>query len=325
VIGAAVIDVRKLRMLAELERLGTIAAVAAELHLSAPGVSIQLGALERELGVALTRRQGRRVVLTAAGRVLATHGHDILDRICLAELELEALRSGTVGRYTITAFPSAARTILADTCRRILSDDALQLELRITTCEPEASLAALSSGETDLAVIHSYSNVPRDLPHGITTRVLGNDPVWLATRDAEAGSPARLEDRAESPWITATGDLACFHMVERACGLAGFRPRIVAESMDFSVQLELVAAGVGVALVPDLTVVRVPDGVRLLPLANPVARTLFVAMRASSVADPGIQNIAAVIEECAGARLTADAPAPPPGPRRSSPAMHPAG
>jgi len=319
-----VIDVRKLRMLAELERLGTISAVAAELHLSAPGVSMQLAALERELRVPLTRRQGRRVALTAAGRVLAAHGHDILDRICLAELELDALRSGTTGRYTITAFPSAARTILADACRRVLADDALAVELRITTCEPEASLAALSSGETDLAVIHAYSNVPRDVPQGITTRVLGDDPVWLATRDAEATSPARLQDFADHPWVTATDDLTCFHMVERACGLAGFRPRIVAESTDFSVQLELVAAGMGVALVPDLTLVHVPAGVRLLPLAEPVERTLFIAMRGSSLADPGIANLAQIIGEAAASRLSADASCST-HQRRSAPAMHPAG
>jgi DNA-binding transcriptional LysR family regulator len=303
VTGGAVLDVRKLRMLSELDRLGTIAAVAAELHLSAPGVSMQLGALERELGVPLTRRQGRRVALTAAGRVLASHGHDILDRISLAELELDALRSGTTGRYTVTAFPSAARTILAETCRRVLADDDLAVAVHVTTHEPEDALAALSSGEADLAVIHAYSNVPRDVPPGITTRGLGTDPVWFATSDAEAGSPVRLQDHADDPWITPTDDLTCFDMVERACGLAGFRPRVVAESMDFSVQLELVAAGLGVALVPDLTVVHVPDGVRLLPLAEPVERTLVLATRSASLADPGIRNLARIIEQTAASRL----------------------
>jgi DNA-binding transcriptional LysR family regulator len=92
-------------------------------------------------------------------------------------------------------------------------------------------------------------------------------------------------------------------MVERACGVAGFRPRIVAESMDFSVQLELVAAGLGVALVPDLTVDHVPRGVQLLPLATPVERTLFLAARTPTLADPGIRNIADLIEESAHARL----------------------
>lgn len=303
------IDVRKLRMLAALQRLGTIAAVAEELHLSPPGVSMQLAALEKELGIGLTQRHGRGVTLTPAGSVLAAHGHDILDRISLAERELDALRAGTVGRYTVTAFPSAARTILADTCRRILGDNGSALELRITTSEPEDALTALSCGTVDLAVIHSYSNVPRDVPRGITTRTIGTEPVWLAILKApDRGRPqssTRLEDYAAQPWIVATGDVTCRDMVERACGLAGFKPAIVAESMDFSVQLHLVAAGVGVALVPDLTIEHVPEGVELIPLHIPIERTLHLAVRNPSFADPGIQNLSRIIETSAAAQLAA--------------------
>ncbi|MFC4015993.1 LysR family transcriptional regulator [Nonomuraea purpurea] len=303
------IDVRKLRMLAALQRLGTVAAVADELRLSAPGVSTQLTALEKELGLQLTQRQGRRVTLTPAGNVLAAHGHDILDRISLAERELEALRAGTAGFYTVTAFPSAARTIIADACRRILGDDGSALELRITTSEPEDALDALSSGAVHLAVIHSYSNVPRDIPRGITTRTIGTEPVWLATRSPQdrdgARSSTRLEDYADHPWVSATDDVTCFDMVERACGLAGFTPRIVAESMDFSVQLHLVAAGVGVALAPELTIEHVPDGVELVRPDPPIERTLFLAARTPSFADAGIQNLADIIENSAAAQLAA--------------------
>jgi DNA-binding transcriptional LysR family regulator len=130
------IDVRKLRLLAALQRLGTIAAVADELHISAPGVSMQIAALEKEVGIRLTQRRGRGLTLTPAGVTLAAHGHDILDRLSLAELELEALRAGTVGRYTLAAFPSAARTFVADACRQLFGDAGSGLDLRITTLEP---------------------------------------------------------------------------------------------------------------------------------------------------------------------------------------------
>ena len=151
------LDVRKLRMLSTLERVGTIAAVAAELHLTAPGISMQLSALERELGVALTERQGRRLALTPAGRVLASHGRDILDRLALAEMEVDAIRGGTVGMYRVAAFPSAARTFVTDAWSALRADRA-GVELTLTTPEPEAALALLVAGETDLAVVHSYSN-----------------------------------------------------------------------------------------------------------------------------------------------------------------------
>lgn len=299
------IDVRKLRMLAALDRLGTIAAVAAELHLTAPGVSMQLSALEKEIDVTLTQRQGRRVVLTAAGRVLALHGHEILDRISLAEFELDAIRSGTVGRYAVSAFPSAARTIVADVCRRVIADESA-LEVTLRTAEPEQTLEAVTSGGADLGVIHSYTNVPRDIPSGISTRLIGSEPVWLATRADGVRTdtaPARLQDYADQSWITPTQDVTCFGMVERACGVAGFRPRIVAETMDFAVQLELVAAGMGVALVPELTIAAVPAGVILRALTTPVERSLFVAARTPNFADPGIVTLTGMLEESANGIL----------------------
>jgi DNA-binding transcriptional LysR family regulator len=102
-------------MLAELDRLGTIAAVAEHLGQIAPGVSMQLAALEREVGVTLTEKSGRNVRLIPAGRLLAQHGMDIVERLTLAEMEVSALCDGAAGTYRVAAFPSAARTIVAAT------------------------------------------------------------------------------------------------------------------------------------------------------------------------------------------------------------------
>lgn len=301
-------------MLSALDQLGTIAAVAQQLHLTAPGVSMQLAKLERELGVTLTERRGRRVALTPAGSVLAAHGRDILDRLSLAEYELDALRSGSIGHYALTAFPSAARTFVADTFRQLLGTEGCGLELTLTTLEPEPALDALTAGAVDVAVIHSYSNTPRDLPGGIVADPIGSEPVWLAVRALERRptpdhTPARgttdLREFAGAPWITPTPGVTCHDMVERACGIAGFRPRVVAETMDFAVQLELVAAGVGVALVPFLTIDQVPEGVELLELSAPVARSVLLAVREPSRADPGIRNLRGLIMDAATARLCA--------------------
>src|SRR6478752_6891824 len=175
------LDVRKLRMLSALDRLGTIAAVADELHLTAPGISMQLSALEREVGLALTERHGRRLALTPAGRVLADHGHEILDRLTLAEMEVDAIRGGRVGRYRMAAFPSAARTLVADAWKAIRAEQA-GIDLVLTTPEPEQALALLIAGDTDLALVHGYSNVPRGLPDGVLSETLANEPVLLAIR-----------------------------------------------------------------------------------------------------------------------------------------------
>jgi DNA-binding transcriptional LysR family regulator len=306
------IDVRKLGMLAALDRLGTVAAVAEELRLTAPGVSMQLSAFEREIGVSLTERRGRRLALTPAGKLLAAHGRDVVDRLSLAEVDLHAVRQGAIGNYRIAAFPSAARTFVADAWAALRGDvDGLHLSL--TTPEPEDALAALLSGKADLAVVHSYSNVPRSIPAGVRADPVGSEPVWIAIRSddpAAAQSTIDLSDLAEHFWVTATRDLTCFEMTERACGRAGFRPRIVAETMDFAVQLELVAAGVGVALIPQLAIATVPRGVVLAPPTEHLSRHIHTAHRTSMSADPGVATITDAITAAAATRVEQPAFAP---------------
>jgi DNA-binding transcriptional LysR family regulator len=283
-------------MLSELDRLGTIAAVARQLRLTAPGVSMQLAALERELGLQLTERTGRTVTLTPAGRLLARHGHEIVDRISVAEMEATALREGSAGLYRIAAFPSAMRTIVADAWRTA-TDAVSGIQLRAIEREPEGALAALAAGEVDLAVVHSYSNVPADILEGSKLTRIGTEPVLLAqTKNMKV---ADLRDYAERDWVAPHDSLSCAEMVGRACGLAGFQPRVVAEATDFASQLALVAAGVGVALVPELTVAAIPDGVFLSPLAEPVYRYISVVNREGAQTDAGLRSVITLLADSA--------------------------
>jgi DNA-binding transcriptional LysR family regulator len=295
------LDVRKLRMLAELDRLGTIAAVARELHLTAPGVSMQLAALERELGLRLTERTGRTVSLTPAGRLLARHGHEIVDRISVAEMEAAALREGSAGLYRIAAFPSAMRTIVADAWREA-ADSGSGIQLRAIEREPESALAALAAGDVELAVIHSYSNMADGILSETTATRIGTEPVWLAQR--EDMPTADLRNYADRDWIVPNSALSCSEMIDRACGLAGFEPRVVVEATDFASQLALVGAGVGVALVPQLTVATIPDGVFLSDLAEPVHRHLFVVTREGAGVDAGLRTVIDLLHRSAERLIT---------------------
>jgi DNA-binding transcriptional LysR family regulator len=291
------LDARKLRMLAELDRLGTIAAVARELRLTAPGVSMQLATLEREVGLQLTVRTGRTVTLTPAGRLLASHGHEIVDRISLAEMEVAALREGAAGLYRVAAFPSAMRTLVAGAWRSLADGRGSGIQLRATELEPQDALAALVAGEVELAVIHSYSNISEGELPGVQASRIAIEPVWLATR--APGGSADLRDYSSVDWIVPGHSLSCFEMIQRACGLAGFTPRTVATATDFASQLALVAAGVGVALVPQLAVATVPDGVHLHDLSEPVYRHISVATRSGAEADAGMRTVRELIAESA--------------------------
>ena len=300
------IDTRKLRMLVELDRLGTIAAAAEAMHLTAPGVSMQLNAFEREVGVALTERRGRGVVLTPAGRVLVAHGRDILDRLSLVQLDIDALKSGVAGRYRVGAFPSAARTIVADYWSELASEHP-GVRAELTTPEPELALAQLSSGELDLALVHSYYNLPRELPESITAETIAVEPVWLALRsDDEVAAPVvDLERLAERRWVTPPHGLTCYEMTERACGLAGFRPAVAAQSPDFAVLLALVAAGAGVTLVPALAADAVPEGVMLAQPRPELTRFVFAARRTATVGDAGLDTLVSGLRSAADVRLAA--------------------
>jgi DNA-binding transcriptional LysR family regulator len=305
------LDTRRLRLLVELDRLGTIAAVADALQQTASGISMQLSVLEREVGLTVTERHGRRLRLTPAGRLLAQHGRAIIERLSLAELEIESLRRGAAGTYVITAFPSAARTFVSDVWRQLLHEGS-GLELLVSTDEPEQALDALATGQADIAVVHSYSNVPRNFAADITVAHLADDPVWLACRIddplAATGTPVALEELADRDWITAPADLTCRTMVSRACGLAGFEPRTVAHSVDFAAQLEFVAAGAGLALIPDLTIAHVPEKVAILPLRSPVRRSIHAAMRSQRRNDPGIISLVQKLTDAAAESAASHSP-----------------
>ncbi|MET0974419.1 MAG: LysR family transcriptional regulator [Leifsonia sp.] len=300
------LDVRKLNMLAELDRLGTITAVARSLKLTPPGISMQLASLEREVGIALTEKQGRRVVVTPAGRVLAQHGSTIVDMLTVAEMEAASLRDGAAGTYRVAAFPTAARNILptAWSTLRAAGDGAVQL--RLIELEPSASIPALIAGDVELAVVHNYSNMPPIAGPGMDLTVIGTERVMLAVNSAEwatASPTVDLGDFAGHDWIVPSREWTCFDMVHRATDLAGFEPRAVAEATDFQVQLALVAAGIGVALIPELGAIDVPVGVGMHELRIPIVRNIVLASRRASAADAGLQRIRSAIAESTGAVL----------------------
>lgn len=139
---------------------------------------------------------------------------------------------------------------------------------------------------------------------------LGREKVWLAT-PSTATNPAtrtrrdaRLEDYADTSWITPPIGLTCREMVQRACGLAGFRPQMAAESVDYSVQLALVAAGVGVAPIRELAIDALLAAVELRDLTTHVGRHIHVSQRQARRAEPGLTTLIGLVTSTAGKHLS---------------------
>jgi DNA-binding transcriptional LysR family regulator len=289
------LDVRRLRVLHAVSAHGSVTAAAAALGYSAPAVSQQLAALEREIGMRLTERAGRGIELTPAAAILVGHTDALLARLDAAESDLAALRDQVSGRVALAAFPSAAAAIVAPAWAA-LARSAPQVQLELTEMEPEESLPALARGELDVAVAHEYDLLPRPLDPLFERRELLSDPVLLAVRDdtplaAAPDRPVPLGTLSGQPFLAPRDHTSCAEMIQRACARAGFVPRVVARATDFAVLLSLVAAGAGVTLVPELAARRLPPGVQLLPPAEPVTRQVFTVSRRGGDRKPAVRVV----------------------------------
>jgi DNA-binding transcriptional LysR family regulator len=285
-------DVRRLRLLLELSRRGTITAAADALAYTPSAVSQQLAALEREAGVPLLERSGRRVALTTAGAVLARYAESVLATLEEASAALAATRASLSGPLRIGAFPTAARTILPPALVA-LGRDHPGLELMVTELDPLAVPGALHAGTLDVALTFAYDYVPAEPDPALVSEPLLEEPVYLATATARCGpAGTSIQDWSEAPWIAGSPDTLCHTMVIRACQACGFTPRIRHYADDFATVMALVAAGQGVSLIPQLGLSQTP-GVTLTPIA--ARRRTSVACRRGNRHHPAVAAFATAI------------------------------
>ncbi|MEU7551419.1 LysR family transcriptional regulator [Streptomyces sp. NPDC044571] len=309
------LDVRRLRLLRELARRGTIAAVADALAFSPSAVSQQLGVLEREAGLPLLERTGRRVRLTPAAQHLVRHADAVLERLEQAEADLAEARSGLAGALRIGSFPTATRAVVP-AALVALARLHPGLEPMVSETDPAAVAHALRAGDLDVALVHEYDFVPAPQEPGITAEPLYGEAMYLAAPQAP-GAPAEaaadqravLRSHADAPWIVATPGTLCHAMTVRACQAAGFSPRIRHHVDEFATVLALVAAGQGVAVVPQLGVMGPADPAVALTRLRMERRTR-IAFRSGAAAHPAVAAFGAALRAALPPELaTADAAA----------------
>ncbi|GLY95287.1 LysR family transcriptional regulator [Actinoplanes sp. NBRC 103695] len=287
------LDVRRLSLLSDLDRLGTIAAVATARAYTPSAVSQQLAALEREAGAVLLERSGRRVTFTAAGRVLVRQTAAVLAALEEAESELAATRSGTAGEIRIGAFPTAMRTVLPPALVT-LGRDHPALELSVSELDPAAVPPALRDRRLDVGLLHDYDVAPAVTGPALESVALLDETVHLAVPPHAAfGS---LADTRDAPWILGSPGTLCHEVALRVCQGAGFEPRARHHIDDFDAVLALVAAGQGVALIPQLALPSKPP-VRLIPA--PTRRRTRIGYRRGAAAHPAVRAVVAALQTSA--------------------------
>jgi DNA-binding transcriptional LysR family regulator len=291
------LDVRRLRVLRELAARGTIAATADALGYTAPAVSQQLAALEREAGVALLERNGRRRRLTPAGEELVVRTEGILRELEAAEAALEATTTQVAGVLRCAAFASAHRVLLP---RAITALARRHPDLSVSTrdMEPEDSLPALKLGELDLALAQEYAFAPNPADPALERTDLLEDPVRVALHAAHplaAADEVEMADLAAEPWIAGREGSFCHLVVVHTTRAAGYEPRLAHITNDFDVSYALVQAGAGVGLVPELAGPP-PAGVVVKPVAGaPPSRRIYAAVRAGSSERPAVAAMLAAL------------------------------
>jgi DNA-binding transcriptional LysR family regulator len=281
------IDLGRLRALRAVARYGTVTAAAQAMHCTPSAISQHLTKLDRETGTTLVEKDGRRLRLTEAGRILVEHAGRVLTALEEAETALAAHQETVCGRLAIGSFPTACRGLLPYALRQLAEQHPL-LEPELLESDPRASLDMVERGELDVALVDGWTEVTVRFAPGVAHRTLGLDVADLVLpashRLAQRRSPARLAELVDERWIASTPGTICHDWLTRV--LPGVRPRfLVAE---FESQLTLIDAGLGVALVPRLARTRLPDGVVAVPVTPEPARRVTLAWRRAAEGRPAI-------------------------------------
>src|SRR6185437_9669924 len=271
------LNVARLKILKEVAYRGSLSRAADELSYSQSAISQQIAALEAETQMALLERHPRGVSLTAAGQTLVGHAEGILARLDTAEAALSAIAGLRGGRLRMASFPTAGSTLMpvAIANFRAAYPD---VELTLAEGEPEEIVPRLRAGELDLALLFEFEG-EEPLGEDLARVPLVDDPMYLALPRGHrlaAKAKLRLSALGGEAWVQTSSASPCARHVVRCCHGAGFEPTVSFESDDYQTVQGLVAAGVGVALIPELalSVVREDIVIRALSPAPPVRQVI---------------------------------------------------
>ncbi|MFE6481979.1 LysR family transcriptional regulator [Streptomyces sp. NPDC088747] len=293
------IEARHLRVLRAVAATGSFSAAGRELGCTQPAVSQQMKALEASVGTPLLVRTGRETRLTQAGEALVRHAAGIIAGLTAAEEEVAAIAGLRAGRVRLVSFPSGSST-LVPTALAALRAAHPGTRVSLEEAEPPRSVEMLREGDCDIALAFRYEGAGADEWDDLVVRPLLLDRlVGLVPENhrlARSGSVS-IGELAGDPWIA--GCPRCRRQLVEVCRGAGFEPRIDFATDDYPAVVGLVAAGLGVAVLPELAIESVrPKGARTVTVEPPVRREI-VALTLPDLAQ--VPAVAATLDRLARA------------------------
>jgi molybdate transport repressor ModE-like protein len=295
------LDSRRMRVLLHVARTGSLAAAAAELGYTPSAVSQQIRALERELGTVVLERRGRGVVLTEPGLALAEHAQRIVDELRAAEAEVEAIAGLRAGTLRLGWFSTAGAILIPRAIARFRARHP-DIELELEEADPDQCAQALREGQLDLAVLYEFRLGPR-LPTDLRLTPLIEDRLHIALPPGHRlahRKRIRMGELRDDTWIQGVRHGSTLATLPAACREAGFEPRIALRTDDPMAWQGLVAAGVGVAVIPELTLPTARSDLLVRELDAPsLIRKVSVAMPVARYSPPAAAAMVGTLKEVA--------------------------
>jgi len=290
-----VLDAHRLRIFRAVVAAGSIHGAASSLGYSPSAISQHLTALQKETGLSLVERVGRGIAPTTVGRAFAEESAQVLERLSALESMAGDLRAGRVGRLTLSYFASAGSGWIPPVVATLAREfPRLRLDLRLIELARETPFLP----DVELFVEAAESS-PVD---GYDVHTLLDEPYVVVLPGAHplaAASTVRLLDLQHDAWID--NDLVrgpCRQVVLDACASVGFTPAFHVETQDYPSAVAFVAAGVGITVLPRLGAQVLPDGLRAVPVVDPVpVRRIQVRVRHAVRDNLAAQRILELLRE----------------------------
>jgi LysR family transcriptional regulator, transcription activator of glutamate synthase operon len=281
-------ELRHLRYFEAVARYSHVTRAAAELHIAQPALSKQISQLEQELGVALFDRVGRNVRLTEAGEALLPHARTVMAQVEAARAAMAERIGLRRGRATVGTPPTVG-TLLLPQALSAFHKRYPGIELRVHEAGVQTLLDLMETGLTDVAIV----TLPVEDSQLTVVPLFTEDlviAVWR-THPLAQREQVQMGDLREEAWVLSPANYELRESTLDACRRAGFAPRVVLDGGETDTLLRLVAAGVGIALVPRMAVQHSADLVGLTVSDMDVRRSLGVVWRGDRVASPAARAL----------------------------------
>ncbi|MCA2329022.1 LysR family transcriptional regulator [Mycobacterium avium] len=280
--------------LAELQH---VTAAAEQLHVAQPTLTRMLARLEQRLGVALFDRHGRRLSLNTYGRIFYEHARRAQLELDSARRAIADLADPAVGEIRLAYLSSFGSTVVPRLIARF-KESSPRVTFTLEEGAAESIADRVRSGGVDIGVVS-----PRPVERTLAWRSLFRQRLGVAVPDGHRfarGAAVSMVDLADEPFVTMHPGFGMRRLLDELCAAAQFRPRVALQAPNLTTAASLVAAGLGISLVP-IDGSSYPSGVSVKPLADadayrdvgmiwdsgrPLSRSARDFIAAAAAADP---------------------------------------